>query len=195
MRELARKELPPGLRLPAAVQTFLFWQWPLAHLERCRARYGSRFTLHTIGYPPFVFLSDVQELKAIATAPADVLHPGVGAAALMPLIGEDSFMLLDEGQHLAGRKTVLPSFHEKIIQRHADLVADVVRREVALWPRDTPFALHACLHGLTLEIILRAIFGPESDDCLRRLHDRLLQMLSITASMVLCEPMLRRGPG
>jgi cytochrome P450 len=190
-----RSGLPPGSGLPAVAQTFLFWKWPLGHLERCRARYGSRFTLRATGYPPFVFLSDVQDLKAISTAPADVLHPGVGGATLRPLIGESSFMLLDEAEHLAGRKTVLPCFHEKVVQRHAELVEEIVRREIASWPRGTPFALHSHLHALTLEIILRAIFGPEMDDRLRELRDRLLQMLSITASTVLSEPILRHGPG
>jgi cytochrome P450 len=188
-------ELPPGSRLPAAAQTFLFWRWPLAYLERCRARHGPRFTLRATGYPPFVFLSDVQDLRALAAAPAEVLHPGVGAATLRPLIGDRSFMLQDESEHLAGRRTMLPCFHERTVQHHAELVAEVVRREVASWPRDTPFALHSRLHSSILEIILRTIFGPRMDGALRELHERLLQMMSITASVALSEPILRHGPG
>jgi cytochrome P450 len=181
--------------LPTAAQTFLFWKWPLVYLERCRDRYGGSFTLRATGYPPFVFLSDPEELRAIAAAPADVLHPGAGGATLKPLVGERSFMLLEEEEHLVGRKAMLPSFHEKIVQRHAELVAEVTRREVASWPRDTPFALHSHLQALTLEIVLRTIFGPDMSDRLRALHERLLAMLSITASVVLSEPILRHGPG
>ena len=190
-----RGGLPPGLRLPAAAQTFLFWKWPLTYLEHCRDRYGSRFTLRATGYSPFVLLSDPAELRAIAAGPAEVLHPGAGGATLRPLVGERSFMLLEGEEHLLGRKAMLPSYHEKIVQRHAELVADVARREVTSWPRDTPFALHSHLHTLTLEIILRTIFGPDMNDRLRALHERLLAMLSITASAVLSEPVLRHGPG
>jgi cytochrome P450 len=77
------------------------------------------------------------------------------------------------------------------------LVADVARREAASWPRDVPFALHPRLRALTLEIVLRTIFGasPPTDRCLYALRDRLLGMLAVTASGVFPEPLLRHGPG
>jgi cytochrome P450 len=189
------RELPPGSCLPSALQTFAFWKWPLGFLERCREQYGSRFTLRLTGYPPFVFVSEPQDLRAIFTAGAETLHAGEGGRTLEPLIGEDSFMLCDGEEHLAGRRVVAPAFHGRAVQRHAELVQGVALREVSSWPRETPIALHARLHTLTLEIILRVIFGAGRDECLRRLAERLLAMLSITASVVLSEPVLRRGPG
>jgi cytochrome P450 len=198
MRQAARRALPPGSSLPPAAQTFAIWRSPFSYLERCRRRYGSRFTTNMTSHPPLVFLSDLDDIKAMLTAPAEVLHPGEGGATIMPIVGEDSFMLLDEDEHLNGRKLVLPSFHVKAVRDHTELVAQTARREVSSWPRDVPFALHPRLRALTLEVILRTIFGDTgclSDARLYALRDRLLGMLSVTASGVLPEPLLRHGPG
>jgi cytochrome P450 len=195
MRGFVHAELPPGSRLPVPVETFAFWRWPLGYLEQCRRRYGSRFTLRATGYPPLVFLSDPEDLKAMLTAPAEVLHAGAGGMTLEPLIGESSFMLRDEDEHLAGRRTMLPAFHGQAVQRHAELVNGVARREVASWPRNSTLALRSRLHGLTLQIIVRTIFGSGADERLRTLAERMAAMLSITASVVLPQPSLRHGPG
>jgi cytochrome P450 len=187
--------LPPGSRLPTALQTFAFWKWPLGFLERCRERHGSRFTVRTTGYPPFVFVSEPDDLRAIFAAGAETLCAGEGGMTLEPLIGKSSFMLRDGEEHLAGRRVLAPALHGRAVQRHAELVNGVALREVASWPREVPIALHARLHALTLEIILRVIFGAGRDECLGMLAERLVAMLSVTASVVLSEPILRHGPG
>ena len=197
MRQVLGKELPPGPHLPRAVQTCLFWRWPFEYLEQSSHRHGSRFTLRPTSRPPLVFLSDPADIKAMFAAPADVLHPGEGGAIITPIVGESSFMLCDEQEHLDGRKRMLPGLHTKLVQQHGELVADIARREAASWPRDVPFALHPHLRALTLEIVLRTIFGasPPTDRCLYALRDRLLGMLAVTASGVFPEPLLRHGPG
>src|SRR5260370_31471183 len=88
--------LPPGPRYPAALQMAGFWTRPLAFLERCRARYGRRFTLRLPMTPPFVMLTDPDEAKQVFTAPADVLHPWSAARVLEPAIGRHSPILLDQ---------------------------------------------------------------------------------------------------
>src|SRR4029077_7884206 len=144
------------------------------------------------------FLSDLEEVKTVLAAPADVLRPGEGGATIAPIVGASSFMLLDEDEHLAGRRIVLPFFQSAAVQRHAEHIADVVQRAVASWPRGVPFALHPHLRAMTLEIVLSTMLGNtgglDAVD-LRALRERLLAMLSVTASVVLPQPALRRGPG
>jgi cytochrome P450 len=196
--ELAVNEsLPPGLPLPRAVQTVVFWRWPFVYLERCRDHYGSRFTLHAVGHPPLLFLSDRNDLKALVSAPADVLHPGVGAATITPIVGEESFMVMDEDKHLYGRKAILPAFHAKLVHQHTEWVASIVQRHVESWPRDTPITLYPRLRALTLEVILRRIFtscDAAPGGQLDALRDRLLAMLSVTASTILSAPLLSHDP-
>jgi cytochrome P450 len=190
--------LPPSLPLPAPLQTLIFWRWPFSYLERCHARYGSRFTLRATSHPPLVFLSDPADVRAVFAAPADVLHPGKGADTIRPLVGERSFMLREEDEHLATRRVILPAFHAKAVQQHADAVAEMARREIETWPCDVAFALHPRLRALTLQVILHTVFGASAAaDPMRivALRDRLLAMLSVTASPMLSEPLLRHGPG
>jgi cytochrome P450 len=189
---------PLGPRSHSVLQTVGFARRPLAYLDRCGSRYGRRFTLYPIGFPPLAFLSDLNDIKALFKAPPDALHPGEGGEKIKPLVGPNSFMLLDENEHLSGRKTILPAFHNNAVLMHADLVNEVLQREIATWPVDTPVALHPRLRALTLRIILRTIFtptGPVTDDQLSALHERLLATLSITASAAFTEPLLRHGPG
>ncbi len=74
--------IPPGPSYPSWIQSIGFWTRPLAFLERCRARYGKRFTIRLPLAPPFVMISDPEEVKQVFTAPPDVLHPGEGAQVL-----------------------------------------------------------------------------------------------------------------
>jgi cytochrome P450 len=194
----ARAGRSPGVRLPRAVQAFLFWRSPLAYLERCRDRYGSSFALRATSHPPLVFLSDREDIKTMLAAPAEVLHPGEGASTIEELVGDQSFMLREGDEHLNGRRLILPPFHGRVVCEQADLVDAVARREVAAWPLETPFAAHPHLRALTLETLLRTIFGRAgavADERLYELRDRLLRMLSVTASTVLPAPLLRHGPG
>src|SRR5438309_3381142 len=173
-----RSQLPPGSRAPALLQTIGWWSRPTAYLERCRARYGRRFTVRLIGQSPFVVLSDPDELKQLFQAPPDVLHPGEGARILEPVVGANSVILLDEAPHLRQRKLLLPAFHGESMQRLASLMAELAEDEVAGWPRGQAFPSHPRLQRLTLEIILRAVFGLERGAQLESLRELLREILA-----------------
>ena len=188
--------LPPGPRMPRAVQTVGWWTRPHAFLERCRARYGKRFTIRLLATPPFVMLSDPDELKELFTAPPDVLHPGEGARILEPVVGTNSVILLDEGPHIEQRKLMLPAFHGEKMQRLSGLMEEVAEREVASWPRDEATAFHARLQALTLEIILRAVFGLDVGERLDAMRARLTEILDRSAQPLSMIPQLQRDlPG
>ena len=162
--------------------------------ERCRARYGKRFTLRMVSTPPFVHLSDPDEVKQVFTAPPEVLHPGEGARILEPVVGRNSLILLDEGTHLSQRKLMLPAFHGEKMQRLTGLMEDVTERELARWPKDVATPLHPRLQALTLEVILRAVFGLDPGSRLDGLRNRLTRILEITSNPGSVFPLLRRGP-
>jgi cytochrome P450 len=161
------------------IQAIGFWSRPLGFLERCRARYGRRFTIRLPGSPgPFVMLSDPAEVKEVFTAPPDVLHAGEGARVLEPVVGRNSVILLDEGAHMEQRKLMLPAFHGERMERLSGLMVEVAEREVGSWPREEPVELHPRMQRLTLEIILRTVFGLDSGGRLESLRERLGAMLA-----------------
>jgi cytochrome P450 len=193
-REL-RKVLPPGPRVPAAVQLIATWTRPAASLERMRHRYGKRITVQLPFQPPFVILSDPEEIKELFKAPPDVLHPGEGARVLEPLIGRNSVILLDEGAHLEQRRLMLPAFHGEKMQRLTGLMTELAEREIDSWPLGEPIALHPRLQRLTLEIILRAVFGLDRGARLDDLRDKLTSVLEFGESPLSVLPALRRMAG
>ena len=172
-----RNGLPPGPRQPVIMQSIGQWSRPRAYLERCRARYGKRFTLRFLGQPPFVILSDPDDVKEVFAAPPEVLHPGEGAKILEPLVGANSVILLDEDPHLEQRKLLLPAFHGEKMKGLAGLMAEVAESEVASWPPQGMIALQPRMQRLTLEIILRAVFGLDPGPRLDALRDRLSELL------------------
>jgi cytochrome P450 len=183
--------LPPGPRAPAAIQTFAWWNRSVPFFERCRARYGRRFTIRLLSTPPFVMLTDPEQIREVFTAPPEVLHPGEGARILEPLIGANSVILLDEGKHMAQRKLMLPAFHGEKMERLSGLMAEVAEREVASWPRERPIELHPRLQAVTLEVILRAVFGLDPGERLDAIRARLTQQLEFGASPVSMLPPLQ----
>jgi len=185
--------LPPGPRTPSLIQTMGWWMRPISFLERNRARFGKRFTIRLLGAPPFVMLSDPEEVKQVFTSPPDVLHPGQGAAILAPVVGQNSVILLDGDSHLSQRKLMLPAFHGEKMQALSGLMQEVAEREASSWPRDEPVALHPRLQGLTLEVILRAVFGLDPGPRLDGLRERLTRILEMGSTPISMLPFLQRG--
>ncbi len=172
--------LPPGPRMPALLQTLGTWSRPTAFLDRCRARYGHRFTIRITGQPPAVMISDPDEIRELFMAPPEVLHPGEGAKILEPIVGRHSVILLDEAPHLEQRKLMLPAFHGERMQRMAGLMTELTERELSTWPRGQAVELHPKLQQLTLEIILRTVFGLDSGARLDSLRDLLTRVLAFS---------------
>jgi cytochrome P450 len=176
-RTIPRADLPPGPRYPALIQGIGLWTRPIAYPERCRARYGKRFTVLFPNTPPFVVITDPAEIKEVFSAPPDVLHPGEGAQVLEPIVGRNSVILLDGEAHMRQRKLLLPAFHGEKMERLRGLMEEVADREVASWPGDEPIELQERFQGLTLEIILRAVFGLDPGARLDELRGLLSEML------------------
>jgi cytochrome P450 len=186
--------LPPGPRASKWLQLLGTWTRPTATLERLR-RYGPRVTVRLPFQPPFVILSDPADVKEVFAAAPEVLHPGEGAWVLEPIIGRNSVILLDEDAHLAQRRLLLPAFHGERMQRLVGVMTELTEREVERWPAGEPLALHPRLQHLTLEIILRAVFGLERGPQLDGLRDALTEVLSFSESPLSVLPALQRALG
>jgi cytochrome P450 len=188
-----KRQLPPGPKVPAALQIAGAWLRPTAVVLRSRERYGKRYSVQLLGQPPFVILSDPEDIKQVFQAPPEVLHPGEGARILEPIVGPNSVILLDEKPHLEQRKLMLPAFHGDAMQGLAELMSELTEREIATWPREEPLALHPRLQQLTLEIVLRAVFGLEQGAQLDRLRELLTQVLEFAENPISLLPFAQRA--
>ncbi len=165
--------LPPGPRLPRSLQAVGWTQRPLPWLEQCHGRYGDTFTLRIRHYGDWVILADPDDVKKVFTAGravgVDVANPLLG-----PLLGPRSVMLLEEPEHMTRRKLMLPSFHGQAVQADAEMMATVAREEIERWPVGEPFALWPRMQDITLDVVMRAVFGPDArSPRLQPLRERL----------------------
>ena len=171
--------LPPGPRLPVAVQTAVWFRRAQWLMSQCAARYGEIFTLRIIHEGPWVMLSNPEHVKQVFTGDPRVFHAGEGNRILLPVLGEHSVLLLDERAHMEQRKLLLPPFHGERMQRYGGLMSEVAAAEIERWPRGVPYRLRPRMQALTLEIILRAVFGVEERERLERLSSELRRLLDL----------------
>ena len=174
--------LPPGPRWPRAWQTGAWISRPGPFLERCRARFGDVFTVRLVGGETFVFLADPEDVKHTFTGDPRLLRAGEANLILRPIVGSRSVLLLDEPQHMVDRKLMLPSFHGGRMQRYGEIMVEAAQEEIARWPTGEPLALWPRMQAITLEVIVRAVFGLRERGRMDELEERLRRMLDWTAN-------------
>ncbi len=170
------ERLPPGPRMPATLQAVGWARRPLPFLERCRRRYGDVFTLRVRHSGTWVILADPVDVKKVFTADHATLAVGVANSILGPLLGPRSVMLLEEPDHMRRRKLMLPPFHGERMQGYSEMMADVTRAELRRWPQGEAFALWPRMQEITLEAIMRVVFGPPESERLLRLRSQLREL-------------------
>jgi len=186
--------LPAGPRLPRAVQTLLWFRRAQWMLERCQARYGDMFTLKIANEGTWVMVSDPDAVKQVFTGDPRVLHAGEGNRVLLPVLGRNSVLLLDEAPHLSQRKLLLPAFHGERMQRYGELMAKLAAQEIERWPLGEPYPLRPRMQAVTLEIILRAVFGEADGPRQDRLREELRRLLDLAGGPLRTAVIIALGP-
>src|ERR1700694_135772 len=158
------KGLPPGPRAPAVVQTLVWAVAPTWLMDRCAKRIGSTFTLT---FAPsgikLVIVSEPEAVREVFTAPPEVAPSGAGASPVAPVMGPSSVIVLTGPEHMRQRKLLLPPFHGERMREYEEVIVQATRRDMATWPLGTPMRLAERTRAITLEVILRAVFGVEAE--------------------------------
>jgi cytochrome P450 len=174
--------LPPEPSSGPLAQTLRWTLRPLPFMQDCRERLGEAFSLKFLGFErPMVLFSDPAAIKALYTERSHGLPPGRNII-LEPILGPRSVLLLEGSEHLARRRLMLPAFHGERMRSYEDAVEEIVSAEIDSWPLDRPFAIHSRMQAVTLEVILRVVFGVADGPRLERLRGMLATVLTETAS-------------
>jgi len=190
--------LPPGPRLPSIVQFLHMGFRPTAFLEECARRWGDPFTLHIPARPPLVMFSDPEAIREIFTGDPEVLHAGEANSILGPIVGEYSLLLLDGARHLRQRRLMLPPFHGERMQAYGRTMREITDRSIDAWPVGRPFPIHDRMQAITLDVILRTVFGLDEGEALARLRERLRRLTAFVSGalgVLLLMPWLQRDLG
>ncbi|MGH2798952.1 MAG: cytochrome P450, partial [Thermoleophilaceae bacterium] len=176
-QETAAGALPPGPKASRARQTLRWIVRPGAMLEDCRRRYGDMFTLRIAHEGTWVFLAHPDAIKQVFTGDPRVLHAGEANVVLLPMLGHHSVLLLDEAAHMSQRKLMLPSFHGERMRGYERTMAEVARAEIDRWPLGEAHAVRPAMQRITLEVIMRTVFGVQDDARRERLRGALGEAL------------------
>jgi cytochrome P450 family 135 len=165
---------PPGPRLPRLVQAARLTAEPYAWMAKRRERYGDIFSSHFPFFGRIVYVTSPELVKQVFTGSPAVYHAGeANATVLGDALGEHSLLTLDEGRHLSQRKLLLPPFHGESVRRYAEVMADTAAKEIATWPVGEPFALRPRMQAITLDVILRAVFGVRDGERMDLFRERI----------------------
>jgi cytochrome P450 len=164
------------------VQALHLWRRPTAFLEECARRYGDVFTLRLPAMPPEVHFSHPDAIREIFTTHEDGLAAGEANAIIEPLVGRHSLLRLDGARHLRERRLMLPSFHGERMQAYGAVMRTMADRAIDAWPIGRPIALREEMMQVTLDVILRTVFGLDEDQAGARLREGVVRLLALAAN-------------
>jgi cytochrome P450 len=178
------------------VQTAIWSRQARRMLYACQDRYGDMFTIRLAYEGTWVMLADPEAVKQVFTGDPKVFHAGEGNQILGTVLGESSILVLDEKPHMSQRKLLLPPFHGERMQAYGETMAEIAAAEIDGWPTGTPYRLRPRMQALTLEIIMRTVFGVGKSEVgkLAELREALREFLDLTTNPRLLLPVLLIGP-
>ncbi len=174
--------LPPEPKSSSLVQTLRWAFRPLPFMQECRERYGDSFSVRFLGFErPMVMISDPAAIKALYMERSHGLPPGRNII-LEPIVGSKSLLIQEGAEHLSRRRLMLPPFHGERMRSYEAAMEEIVGAEIDSWPLEREFPIHARMQAVTLEVILRVVFGVSAGPRLDRLRGMLATVLEETAS-------------
>lgn len=179
--------LPPGPR-GTLWHTLRLLREPYEHLRRCARRYGDPFTLpHAFG--PIVMTGDPDGIQAIFAAdPAIFAVPG--AELVSPIMGQGSLIVMHGERHRAARQLLAPQFHGDRVRAHGEAIRAITLRHIERWRFDTPFAMQELTQAISLDVIIRSVFGVTDEADARELAEALIDVLTRSqAALAFFEPL------
>jgi cytochrome P450 len=178
--------LPPGPRWPELVQSIALIRFRHQFVPWCHRRYGEVFSIRILPRGrPLVLFSRPEHAKEIFAGDPAVFHAGKGNAILGPIMGEHSLLLQDGQEHKRARKLLMPAFNGHALREYRDLVTGVARNEVAGWADGSVFRSLDRMNALTLEVILRVVFGVTDEARLAKLRPRVTRTVDVNPAVLL----------
>ena len=184
-------KLPPSPRLPQPLGALAFVASRRRTVNWITRTYGRCVTIRIPVFGDAILVSEPTLAKQIFTTSPEVLHniqPN-----LSRLLGKGSVFGLEGTAHRQRRKLLTPPFHGKSISTYEAIVEQETLREIASWPDGEEFETLEPMMRITVNVILRAVFGAEGAE-LQQLRELLPKWVTLGSRLsVLPTPV--RPPG
>lgn len=186
VRKIPARDLPPGPRWPALLQSIALMRFRHRFIPAMHKRYGDTFTLRTVPKAaPLVLFTRPEDAKEIFAGSPEVFHAGKGNAILGPVMGEHSLLLLDSAEHRRARKLLMPAFSAAALRGYESVVTALAKEETSRWTPGVPFRSLDAMNALTLEVILRVVFGVTDESRLAELRPLVNKTVDINPVVLL----------
>src|SRR5687768_14177272 len=149
-----------------------------------RKRYGRLFRTNDVIAGPMVHVADralIEQMFKWKPAQFRVSEP---RQVMEPVTGPSSILLLDGQRHMRMRKLMLPPFHGEAIAHYTDLIREITEREISGWRPGDTIRTRTVAQTITMEVIIRAVFGitePERVAAMKRVLPRLSSINPVLA--------------
>lgn len=183
--------LPQGPRSHPIAQT---WRWirePLEFMDECASRYGEVFRVDIWKLGTVVFLSNPDAIKEVFAGDPELFPAGISNAVLKPFLGENSMLVIDGAEHTRQRKLLSPALHGERMELYGRTMLDLSDDSIDSWPLHKTFPLFEELQGITLQIILRTIFGIAAGHRFAEVFDIVRRATDIATNPLLLFPMMQ----
>ncbi|HSV39692.1 MAG TPA: cytochrome P450 [Nocardioidaceae bacterium] len=178
--------LPPGPAWPALVQSLAFMRFRHAFVPWLHRKYGDVFTIRLIpGGRQIVMFSRPEHIKEIFAGDPEVFYAGKANAILGAMMGEHSLLLVDSAQHKRARKLLMPAFSPKPLKDYEGLVTELARAELDTWHTGTSFRSLERMNALTLEVIMRVVFGVTDEKRAAELRPLLRTVVNVSPAVLI----------
>jgi cytochrome P450 family 135 len=178
--------LPPGPRWPAWLQSVGLLRFRHRFVPHMWRKYGDVFTVRVVPQGrPLVLFTRPEHAKEIFAGDPEVFHAGKGNAILGPIMGEHSLLLQDGAEHKRARRLLMPAFNGHALREYGALVEEVARAEVASWRPGEEFRSLDRMNALTLEVILRVVFGVTDEGRLAQLRPCVRRTVDVSPAVLL----------
>jgi cytochrome P450 len=183
----------PGPRLPRPLQSWLGIIRPVESRLALHKRYGNVFRSNDAIAGQLFHVADRELIEQMFKWKPAEYNVGEPRQIMEPVTGPSSILLLDAERHMRMRKLMLPPFHGEAIAHYAELIEQISNREIDNWRRADTIRTRTVAQTVTMEVIIRAVFGITDPDRIAELK-RLLPRLS-SINPVLGIEMVRKDLG
>ena len=186
------QQLPPGPR-GSVLQMLRYARDPLGFYADCARRFGDVFTIPTV-LGPLVVCGAPEGVRSIFALPPESFSRW-STESVSPLLGEASLLLSGGARHARDRKLLTPPFHGERMRAYGAVMRESTLREAASWASGTPFSMQDAGSAISIDVILRAVFGVDEAAGLDELRAALLGALASMSPLLMLFPALRRPFG
>ena len=198
---------PRTLNGPAKTSTWQRRLWglrflfrPLETVEARRQAYGDDYRVSQLGSSPaMVYFSSPEAIEGVFTAKPEQLSAGRGNQILRLLLGENGIVLLEGEAHQRQRQLLMPPFHGDRMRSYGEIIQSITQQVTTPWKIGNPFRVRPIMQSISLQVILKAVFGLENGSQYEEMRSRLTQLLdrfgSPIGAMLLFYPFLRKDWG